>query len=214
LIAEIKRACIPSSIPTSFFLFDLSMDRQRSSGCRRTFVFPYSLALLITGAVFVILPLAVCGTVFADFSGRLVAVLDGDRLQIAKADSEQGVVLRLGGIDAPEEGQPFWQEAKTFLDRLLAGKPFRVTVRRPLLQDTGGLSVGNIVLPDGSTANRALITAGLAWADEEEFQDDDAGMQELKVLEAEARKARRGLWADPEPVPPWLYRRLRSGAYP
>jgi endonuclease YncB( thermonuclease family) len=190
------------------------MDSQRSSGCRRTFVFPPSLALLMMRSVFVILPLGVCGTVFADFSGRLLAVLDGDRLQIAKAESEQAVVLRLRGIDAPEEGQPFWQEAKTFLDRLLAGRPFRVTVRPPLLQDTGGLSVGNIVLPDGSTANRALITAGLAWADEEEFQGDDAEVQELKVLEAEARKGRRGLWADPQPVPPWLYRRLRSGAYP
>ncbi len=30
----------------------------------------------------------------------------------------------------------------------------------------------------------------------------------LKQLEAEARQAKRGLWADPSPVPPWEWRRL------
>jgi endonuclease YncB( thermonuclease family) len=154
------------------------------------------------------------GTGFADVPGRLLAVLDGDQLEVATDNTQKAVRLRLRGIDAPEEGQPYWQEAKTFLERLLVGKTFQVTIGRPLLQEASALALGNVVLAGGVTANRTLITAGLAWVYEEDFDDDAAELQELKALEAEARKARRGLWADPQPVPPSLYRRLRSGAYP
>ena len=33
----------------------------------------------------------------------------------------------------------------------------------------------------------------------------------LEKLEAEPREARRGLWADPQPVPPWEWRRRCRG---
>jgi endonuclease YncB( thermonuclease family) len=33
----------------------------------------------------------------------------------------------------------------------------------------------------------------------------------LADAEKEARKARRGLWADKDPVPPWEWRRERKG---
>ena len=33
----------------------------------------------------------------------------------------------------------------------------------------------------------------------------------LQKLETEAREARKGLWQDPAPVPPWIYRKARRG---
>ena len=33
----------------------------------------------------------------------------------------------------------------------------------------------------------------------------------LEGLETEAREAKKGLWADPAPIPPWVYRRARRG---
>ena len=33
----------------------------------------------------------------------------------------------------------------------------------------------------------------------------------LEGLENEARKAKKGLWADPQPVLPWVYRKARHG---
>jgi len=33
----------------------------------------------------------------------------------------------------------------------------------------------------------------------------------LEGLEAEARKAQKGLWIDPTPIPPWVYRKAGRG---
>jgi len=40
------------------------------------------------------------------------------------------------------------------------------------------------------------------------------GNTELESLEKEARDAKRGLWADPAPIPPWVYRKARRGQAP
>jgi endonuclease YncB( thermonuclease family) len=62
-----------------------------------------------------------------------------------------------------------------------------------------------VVLPDGRNLNRELVQAGLAWWYRKYAPDD----RELEKLEAEARSAKRGLWQDPNPVPPWEFRKKR-----
>lgn len=57
------------------------------------------------------------------------------------------------------------------------------------------------VLDDGTNLNRNLLAAGLAWHFKR-YNDDP----ELAELEDEARKASRGIWADPNPIPPWDWR--------
>jgi micrococcal nuclease len=32
---------------------------------------------------------------------------------------------------------------------------------------------------------------------------------ELKALELQARAEKRGLWVDPNPIPPWVWRRMK-----
>jgi endonuclease YncB( thermonuclease family) len=48
-----------------------------------------------------------------------------------------------------------------------------------------------------------MLTNGWAW----HFTKYDDS-REFAAAEAEARKERRGLWADPKPVPPWEWRKL------
>ncbi len=54
-------------------------------------------------------------------------------------------------------------------------------------------------VPDGRALNRELVKAGFAWWYRRYAPEDER----LKQLEAEARAAKRGLWVDANPVPPW-----------
>ncbi len=67
------------------------------------------------------------------------------------------------------------------------------------LLDRYGRTIGEVILPDGRIVNRELVRAGFAWWYRKYAPEDET----LKELEAEARDAKRGLWADASPVPPW-----------
>jgi endonuclease YncB( thermonuclease family) len=68
--------------------------------------------------------LAWSAAAFADFSGKVVAVKDGDTLEVMK----EGVAVRvrLYGIDCPKKGQAFGQRAKKFASDLAFGKTVKV----------------------------------------------------------------------------------------
>ena len=68
-----------------------------------------------------------------------------------------------------------------------------------------GRIVGEVILPGGISLNNELVYVGLAWWYRKYAPDD--GM--LERLEAEAREAKRGLWADKNPIPPWEWRRIK-----
>ncbi len=72
-------------------------------------------------------------------------------------------------------------------------------------RDRYGRTVGVVLLPDGRSLNHELVRAGLAWM-YRRYTDD----QSLSDLEEEARVARRGLWADRNPNPPWEWRIARK----
>lgn len=60
------------------------------------------------------------------------------------------------------------------------------------------------MLPDGKVLNQELVREGMCWWYRKYAPHD----KELVWLEVEAREAKRGLWADPNPVPPWEWRKL------
>ncbi len=76
---------------------------------------------------------------------------------------------------------------------------------RDLGQDRYGRTVGVVLLPDGRSLNRELVRAGFAWMYRRYTND-----QSLSDLEEEARVAKRGLWADANPIPPWQWRIARK----
>jgi endonuclease YncB( thermonuclease family) len=126
------------------------------------------------------------------FKATVTSVEDGDSL-VVKAAAEQ-TSIHIVGVDAPEMSQPGGPEAKAFLSALVLGKP--VIVR--LKSTTERLATVEV---DGTDVSAALIRRGMAWHCPR-YTDD----RELVSAEAEARAAKRGLWAAPRPTPPWLYR--------
>lgn len=129
-------------------------------------------------------------------TGKVVAVADGDTLTLVDAHNVQQKV-RLHGIDAPERRQPFGTKAGDRLAELTKGKAATVHV---VGRDKYGRTLGRIEV-EGQDVNRAMVAAGLAW--HYTRYSDDAG---LAAAERDARAARRGLWAEPEPVAPWDWR--------
>jgi len=59
------------------------------------------------------------------------------------------------------------------------------------------------LLPEGMNLNQELVKQDWCWW----YQKYALGDTVLEGLETEAREARKGLWADPQPVPPWEWRK-------
>jgi endonuclease YncB( thermonuclease family) len=60
----------------------------------------------------------------------------------------------------------------------------------------------------GVDVNLGMVSAGFAWHNKDyEKEQSFADRAAYAAAEDDARRARRGLWADPRPVPPWEFRR-------
>lgn len=131
------------------------------------------------------------------FTGKVVAITDGDTLKVMREGKE--VTIRLNGIDAPESSQAFGQRAKQMCSEYCFGKTVTVIINDT---DRYGRLVADIQLPDGLILNRELVRHGMAWH-YKQYSNDIT----LATLEEAARNNRYGLWADKAPVAPWEYRK-------
>lgn len=136
-------------------------------------------------------------TVFAtEWEGKATAISDGDTATILTTDKKQ-VKVRMIEIDAPEKKQAFGQQSKKSLSDLCFKKPVVVVekgkdkYRRSLVR----------LFCDGVDANAEQVRRGMAWAYQKYLTD-----QSIDELEKEARSKKIGLWADPNPIPPWDFR--------
>jgi endonuclease YncB( thermonuclease family) len=142
----------------------------------------------------VLMPLAAMAE---SFDGRVVSIADGDTLTVLTAANEQ-VRVRLAQIDAPESKQDFGTRSKQSLSEMVFGKTVTVDVETT---DRYGRKVGTIWY-DAIDINLEQVRRGMAWV-YVQYARDRAYFQ----AETDARSAGRGLWAHPNPIPPWEYRR-------
>ncbi len=132
-------------------------------------------------------------------TGRVVAVHDGDTISVLQ--EQHSVRVRLHGIDCPELHQPFGRAAKRATSSLVFKRDVRIV---PVDTDRYGRLVARVFV--GSLdVNLELVRRGFAWH-YVRYSHDAA----LAAAQREARAARRGLWADPHPVPPWAWRRTET----
>ena len=166
----------------------------------------------------------------AEIHGRVVRISDGDTLTILSPATGTGTTgvppvasaratgtgttgvspvaqhkIRLYGIDAPEKSQAFGAASKHHLSSLVFGKDVRVKYKS---RDKYGRILGTVYV-DGKDVNLEMIRAGLAWH-YKRFDSTPA----YAAAESEARQNRRGLWSDPNPIPPEQFRHASGGARP
>jgi micrococcal nuclease len=132
------------------------------------------------------------------FTGKVVGISDGDTISVLREG--KAVKVRLYGIDAPEKAQAFGTKARQVTANLVFQKEVTIVVHAT---DRYGRIVGQVLLPDGRDLSQELVKEGMAWW----YKPYAAKDTTLAQLEAEARAAQRGLWADAHPIPPWAWRK-------
>jgi endonuclease YncB( thermonuclease family) len=119
--------------------------------------------------------------------------------------------IRLSGIDAPERGQAFGNQAKQAMGVLAFGKKAEADCHKV---DRYGRDVC-VVCVDGKDVGLRLVEQGQAWH-YTAYQRDQTASDRLRYAQAEseAREARAGLWRDSgssaPPVPPWEWRKAKK----
>ena len=143
-------------------------------------------------------------------AGFVRAVYDGDTVLLATRGNNR-LKVRLYGVDAPETrkpdkpGQPFGDVAKRTLMYKIMGRQVSAEI---VEKDQYDRSVA-VIRYEGRDINREMVSEGLAWA----YRQYLGGAYASAYIGAEeqARRMRKGLWRDNNPLPPWEFRQALSG---
>ncbi|MFN3384587.1 MAG: thermonuclease family protein [Archaeoglobaceae archaeon] len=116
----------------------------------------------------------------------VVEVIDGDTVKL-----ENGELVRLLGINAPEKGQRFYEEAKNRLEDLVKGK--EVLMEKDVRDRDKYGRLLRYVYVNGTFVNVLMVKEGLAYAYiVEKLQYED----ELRKAEEEAKSLKLGIWSE------------------
>ncbi len=134
----------------------------------------------------------------------ILKVVSGDTLLVD--DGANKVVVRIIGIDAPEEKQPVYEESKKKLSDLVGGKKIVLRYSLHNLKDELGYFPAR-VFAGGLDVGLDLLKNGYAWRNEKdkyflEKKDD----KEYAATESEAQAAKTGIWQSEKPQKPWVFR--------
>jgi micrococcal nuclease len=128
------------------------------------------------------------------------AIVDGNTLTIKFKDGD-AYDIHLSGIDSPEPGQHFSEEAKQFLQKKALNKRVKLQL---LGKDRWGNRLAVVWLKGEVDLRVELLKEGLAWTAERN------PLPELENLRIEAQNKGKGLWQATEPTPPWVFRRQQT----
>lgn len=107
---------------------------------------------------------------------KVIKIVDGDTIDVL-TDAKETIRLRFNGIDAPERGQPFGNNATKFVSDTVGGKMVRLVVHE---KDKYGRTIADVYLPVDDPLvelpdlflNRELVRCGLPWH-YKEYSDDE-----------------------------------------
>jgi len=131
---------------------------------------------------------------------KVVSVSSGDMMTVIDENDVQHRV-HLYATAAPAAGQPYAKESKKNLSQLV-DKMIRV---EGMAVESNGTIVAKVYDADNQYVNLVQISTGMAW-----HHAQRKASPELTAAQNEARNAKRGLWSEPNPVPPWQYRQQKK----
>ncbi|CAG9931459.1 thermonuclease family protein [Candidatus Nitrotoga arctica] len=157
-------------------------------------------SILDIGLVTVLFLLGTLNAAYAEeFSAKVIVVIDGDTVLILRGNKQ--IKVRLAGIDAPEKMQAFGENSTQSLAELVLHKQVRVDSQA---MDSYGRMVAQIKV-DELNVNYEQVQRGMAWA-YSRFNRSKT----LLILQNGAMEAKRGLWAQADPIPPKEWRKTHA----
>jgi endonuclease YncB( thermonuclease family) len=141
------------------------------------------------------------------YTGRVLEIVDGNTLKVVDQFQQQHNI-RLAGIDAPETEQAFGTKAREALFAKVHGKEIDVQV---IDMDRFGHEIVYVYAGAKIPINPDLVREGFAWRNPQYDKRSRVARAEgvFTAAEKDAREHKRGLWADPHPIPPWEFRRAK-----
>jgi endonuclease YncB( thermonuclease family) len=145
-------------------------------------------------------------------SGKVSKILDGDTLIVRdELQQRKQHKIRLIGIDAPEQNQPYWEQSKQHLSGLVLDKRIMAICTKVDEEEVWLCKVR----VDGKDINAEQVKAGMAWY--HRMQEDDLFVGDKTFyakFEQEARQSKKGLWSQDNPIAPWEYKQKGKGTRP
>ena len=136
-----------------------------------------------------------------DFTGKVVGVADGDTITVLYGKKEYKI--RFQHIDCPESSQAFGTKAKQVLSNKVFGRTVTVRWKEKdrYMRILGDVYVGQRWI------NVEMVNEGMAW--HYKFFSKDAT---IAAAQTKAKAGKVGLWSQPNPVPPWDFRKGKGTA--
>ena len=126
---------------------------------------------------------------------NLKRISDGDTVV-----TTEDIRIRLWGIDTPERDQRDGSDATEALTVMLNNQRLYLETKDV---DRYGRTVGVIYTADGDEINLEMVCDGHAWW----YERYAKKATDYEQCQEAAQKNKRGLWADEEPMAPWVWRR-------
>lgn len=148
---------------------------------------------------FLLLLLQSLGLTQTALTAKVVGIKDGDTVVVLDSLNNQ-ITLRLAEVDCPEKNQPFGTKAKQFTSDQVYLKTIKYVVTDT---DRYGRSIAMIYYDsDNKYLSAEIIKAGMGW-----HYKRYSTSKELADLEISAKKNKKGLWIDNNPIEPSAWRK-------
>ena len=149
----------------------------------------------------------------ADFNAKVQRVVDGDTIYVVD-NFGQKFKVRLTGIDAPEQNQPYGLASTYHLRELLLNKLVLLKSKsmngKPYSVDRYKRVLAKVIL-DGKDVNLSQVLSGYAWHFKRYQKQQSSADRELYTeAEINAKKNELGLWGEKKPIAPWKWRKIKK----
>ncbi len=131
------------------------------------------------------------------YAAKIIKIIDGDSMVVVQ--NGQKKIIRLYGVDTPEYGHPYADQAKAYVQNRMLQREVQCV---EYYKDKYGRSVVMISLSQGSL-NEDLVKNGFAFVHSYPCTKDLC--KEWKGMEREAQRTKRGLWNEKNRYLPWYY---------